>query len=116
MERSALTVATVTSFLGPFMISAVNVALPAIQKEFSAGAVTLSWVATAYLLSTAVFLVPIGRMADIYGRRRIFVSGLALFTLATLLTVPVRSMAILIALRVLQGAGAAMTVTLSELP
>ena len=48
IERSALFVATLTSFMGPFMISAVNVALPSIQKDLGLDAVQLSWVATAY--------------------------------------------------------------------
>jgi len=111
MERSALTVATVTSFLGPFMLSAVNVALPAIQKDFKANAVELSWIATSYLLATAVCLVPIGRIADIQGRKRIFISGLILFTLSTFLTIFSGSIKSLIFLRVFQGCGAAMTVT-----
>lgn len=111
MERSALTVATVTSFLGPFMLSAVNVALPAIQKDFEANAVALSWIATSYLLATAVCLVPMGRIADIHGRKRIFVSGLILFTISTFLTIFTESLISLIFLRVFQGCGAAMTVT-----
>jgi EmrB/QacA subfamily drug resistance transporter len=111
IERSALIVATVTSFMGPFMISSVNVALPAIQKEFLADAVILSWIATSYLLATAVFLVPMGRLADIHGRKRIFIGGLIAFTVTTFLTVFVRSVMQLILLRILQGAGAAMMVT-----
>ncbi len=111
LERSALTVASVTSFMGPFMISSVNVALPAIQKEFAASAVALSWIATAYLLATAVFLVPTGRIADIYGRKRIFLLGLVLFTISAFLSIFAGSVGALIVLRVFQGAGAAMVVT-----
>ncbi len=110
-ERSALTVATVTSFMGPFMISSVNIALPAIQKEFAATAVTLSWIATSYLLATAVFLVPMGRIGDIYGRKKVFAWGLCVFTLSAFLSAFVGSVRELILLRVLQGAGAAMVVT-----
>ena len=58
LERSALIVATLTSFMGPFMVSSVNVALPAIQAELGMDAVQLSWIATAYLLAVAVGLVP----------------------------------------------------------
>jgi MFS family permease len=72
LEKSALFVATLTSFMGPFTISSVNVALPAIQAEFSTDAVVLSWVATSFLLAMAVFLVPFGKVADIYGRKKIF--------------------------------------------
>jgi EmrB/QacA subfamily drug resistance transporter len=111
LEKSALFVATLTSFIGPFMISSVNVALPAIQAEFSADAVTLSWVATSFLLAMAVFLVPFGKVADIHGRKKIFSGGVCLFTLASLLAVFSFSIKVLIFMRVLQGIGAAMFVT-----
>ena len=81
MEKSALIVATLSSFMGPFTISSVNVALPTIQAEFAADAVVLSWVATSYLLAIAVFLVPLGKAADIYGRKKIFTMGLVLYIL-----------------------------------
>jgi len=111
LENSTLFVATLTSFIGPFMISSVNVALPAIQAEFTADAVQLSWIATAYLLATAIFLVPAGKVADIYGRKKIFVSGLALYTGASGLAAMVNTIAWLIGMRVVQGVGAAMFVT-----
>ena len=111
LEKSALTVATLTSFMGPFTISSVNVALPTIQSEFSADAVVLSWVATSYLLAIAVFLVPFGKVADIYGRKKIFALGLVLYTSSSLLAIFSFSMTALIAMRVLQGVGAAMFVT-----
>ena len=111
LEKSVLTVATVTSFLGPFMLSAVNVALPVIQKDLAANAVELSWIATSYLLATAVCLVPVGRIADIHGRRRFFILGLTVFTIANFLTLFMREITPFIWLRVLQGTGAAMTVT-----
>ena len=104
-------VATLTSFMGPFTISSVNVALPAIQVEFSADAVLLSWVATSYLLAIAVFLVPVGKAADIYGRKKIFTRGIALYTVSSLLAVFSFSMNVLIFMRVIQGIGAAMFVT-----
>jgi EmrB/QacA subfamily drug resistance transporter len=104
-------VATLTSFMGPFTISSVNVALPAIQAEFSADAVLLSWVATSYLLAMAVLLVPFGKVADIYGRKKIFTRGIALYTFSSLLAVFSFSMNVLIFMRVIQGIGAAMFVT-----
>ncbi len=111
LENSALIVATLTSFMGPFTISSVNVALPSIQTEFSADAVVLSWVATSYLLAVAVFLVPFGKAADIYGRKKIFTTGLVIYTFSSLLAVFSFSMTALIVMRVLQGVGAAMFVT-----
>lgn len=110
-ERSALFVAALTSFMGPFMISSVNVALPAIQGELAMNAVQLGWISTAYLLATAVVLVPAGKVADIHGRKKIFCLGLIVFTLASTVAIFAGSAAWLIGLRALQGAGAAMTVT-----
>ena len=110
-ENAVLFVATLSSFMGPFMISSVNVALPAIQEEFGADAVALSWVATALLLAVAVFLIPLGKIGDIYGRKKIFTQGLTVYTLASLTGAFSISMPMLIAVRVFQGFGAAMFVT-----
>jgi MFS family permease len=105
---AALLVSTLANFLIPFMSSAVNVALPAIGEEFAADAILLSWVPTSFLLAAAVFTVPFGRIADIYGMKKIFSSGVALFTAASLLSAVAPSAVFLILFRVLQGIGAAM--------
>lgn len=110
-QRSALTIAVLTSFLGPFLISGVNIALPAIEKEFDLDAVALSWIVTSYLLSSAVFLLPIGKLADIRGQKFVFQGGIIIFTIATALCGIAPSGLILILLRVVQGLGAAMTMT-----
>jgi EmrB/QacA subfamily drug resistance transporter len=107
-KRIALLVATIASFITPFMASSVTVALPAIGKEYSMTAVMLAWVATAYILAAAMFLVPLGKLADIYGRKRIFLAGMAIFTAATALCGIAPSAGALIALRVAQGIGASM--------
>lgn len=111
VERSALIVATMTSFMGPFMISSVNVALPAIQAELEMDAVQLSWIATAYLLAVAVGLVPAGKIADIHGRKKVFATGVGVYTLGSGIAIFVNSATALIGTRVLQGLGAAMFVT-----
>ena len=111
LERSALIVATLTSFIGPFMISSVNVALPAIQADLRMDAVQLSWIATAYLLAVAVGLVPAGKIADIHGRKKVFATGIGIYTLGSGAAAFVDSAALLIATRVFQGIGAAMFVT-----
>ena len=111
LERSALIVATLTSFMGPFMISSVNVALPAIQADLQMDAVQLSWIATAYLLAVAVGLVPAGKIADIHGRKRVFATGLAVYTVGAGLAAFANSATLFIGLRVIQGLGAAMFVT-----
>lgn len=111
LERSALIVATLTSFMGPFMMSSVNVALPKIQAELHMDAVQLSWIATAYLLAVAVGLVPAGKIADIHGRKKVFATGLAVYTAGSFLAAFVNSPALLIGFRVVQGFGASMFVT-----
>jgi EmrB/QacA subfamily drug resistance transporter len=111
LERSALFVATLTSFIGPFMISSVNVALPAIQAELKMDAVQLSWIATAYLLAVAVGLVPAGKIADIYGRKKLFSTGLMVYSIGSAAAIFVNSAILLIATRAFQGLGAAMFVT-----
>jgi EmrB/QacA subfamily drug resistance transporter len=103
-----LIVATLASFIFPLMASAVNIALPTLGKELSLDAITLGWIATCYLLSSATFLVPFGRIADIYGRKKIFAWGIGIFTLSSLLCGLANSATMLIAWRVLQGIGGAM--------
>ena len=107
-KKVILVIATMTSFLTPFMGSSINIALPAIGEEFSMDAVSLSWVVSSYLLSTAVFLVPIGRIADIYGRKKILTFGIIAFTIFSFLLAITTSSSVLIVLRVLQGIGSAM--------
>jgi EmrB/QacA subfamily drug resistance transporter len=106
--RIALFIAILAGFLAPFDISAVNIALPTIGAEFSLDALSLSWVSTAYLLSSALFLVPFGRIADIVGRKRIFTLGLSLFTAASLFMAYTVVPATIVPLRVVQGMGGAL--------
>jgi EmrB/QacA subfamily drug resistance transporter len=107
-KRVVLLVATMASFLFPFMGSAVNIALPSLGKELSLDAVMLGWIATAYLLSSATFLVPFGRIADIYGRKKIFTWGIVIFTLSSFFAGMASSANMLISCRVFQGIGGAM--------
>ncbi|MCL7487049.1 MAG: MFS transporter [Desulfobulbaceae bacterium] len=111
LQKSTLFVATATAFMAPFMLSSVNVALPAIQHDFEANAVLLGWIATSYLLATAILLVPIGKFADMYGRRKVFVTGIIVFTLGSFLSIFVPDIQWLLGMRVLQGLGAAMFLT-----
>jgi len=107
-KEAVLIVATMASFLFPFMGSAVNIALPSIGRDLSLDAVTLGWITTAFLLASACLLVPFGRIADIYGRKKIFTYGIIIFTAASLLLGMSSSAAMLISFRVLQGIGGAM--------
>jgi len=103
-----LVVITIASFLTPFMGSSVNIALPSIGKEFSMDAILLAWVSTSYLLSATVFILPAGRLADMYGRKKVFTYGIVVYTIASLLSATSVSAAMLIAFRVVQAIGGSM--------
>jgi EmrB/QacA subfamily drug resistance transporter len=105
---AALLVTTVGVFLTPFMGSSVIVGLPSIGDELAMDAILLGWVATAFLLASVTFLVPIGRIADIYGRKRIFTYGMIIYTVASAISAISNSAAMLISSRILQGIGGAM--------
>ncbi len=104
----ALIITSLASFLTPFMLSSVNIALPKIGDEFSLNAILLSWVSTSYTLASAMFLVPFGRIADIYGRRKVFSYGILVYTLASAFCAGSVSVFMLIISRVIQGIGGAM--------
>ncbi|HCE56746.1 MAG TPA: MFS transporter [Prolixibacteraceae bacterium] len=110
-QISILAIVAASSFFGTFLISSVNIALPAIEKDFGLDAVTLSWVVTAFLLSTAMFLLPVGRWGDLTGIRRLYKTGMVIFTVSSLLSGFATSGYWLIVLRFLQGIGAAFTST-----
>ncbi|MBI2993051.1 MAG: MFS transporter [Gammaproteobacteria bacterium] len=107
-QRTALIIVWLSSFIAPLMLSAVNVALPRIAEGLNANAILLGWVPTAYLLTSAVLLLPFGRIADLHGRKKVFLWGMTVVTVASVLASGVHSAAALIACRVLQGVGASM--------
>jgi MFS family permease len=80
-----LIIATVTGFTTPFLSAAINIAIPTIRREFSMEAVVMTWVGTIFFLSIAVVQVPCGRLADIYGRKKLFIIGLLVTIFASLL-------------------------------
>ncbi|MGQ1890736.1 MFS transporter [Thermophagus sp. OGC60D27] len=110
-QFSILSLVAITSFMGTFLISSINIALPSIEKSFELDAVTLSWVVTAFLLSMALLLLPAGRWGDLTGIRRLFKTGVILFTLSSVLCALSPSGLWLIGFRFVQGAGAAFTST-----
>lgn len=85
----------------------VNIAIPAIMDDFDTGVTTVSWVVNAYNLSLAVLFLAMGRVAQRFGQRRVFVAGLVVFTLFSLACALAPTIEWLIAFRVLQGVGAA---------
>jgi EmrB/QacA subfamily drug resistance transporter len=103
-----LLITSMSSFITPFTSSSVNIALPSLGSELHLHAVALGWVATAYLLAAAVFLVPFGRIADIYGRKRIFLIGISIDAIASVIAGSVHSGTWLIVFRGMQGLGGAM--------
>lgn len=107
-KKAALLVISITSFLFPFMASGVNIALPSITKDLNMDAVSLNWVAMSFLLAAAVFNVPFGRLADIYGRKKLFIIGLNVFAFGSLLSGFAPNKELLIAFRVIQGIGGSM--------
>lgn len=86
----------------------VNIAFPDLQRDFAhAGLSELSWVLNGYAIVFAALLVPAGRLVDLYGRKRGFVIGLSLFTVASIACAAATSVPLLIGARVVQGIGAA---------
>lgn len=108
-SRSAILFATtLSSFLTPFMGSAINIALPAIGTDLSMNTIQLGWVSNAYLLAAAVFLLPFGRLSDLYGRKKLFIGGIFIFMIASLLSAVAGSPTLLLVSRVLNGIGGAL--------
>jgi EmrB/QacA subfamily drug resistance transporter len=107
-KNSILLVSTFAAFLTPFLGSAVNLALPSIGRDLNANAISLGWVISSFILSSAIFLLPFGRLADIAGRKKIFSLGILLFTISTFLIIFSRNITTLILLRIFQGLSSAM--------
>lgn len=112
-KNAVLTIATLATFVTPFSMSAVGIALPAIGAEFGMDVILLGWVSTSFLLSSAAFLVIFGRLADIHGRKRIFTYGAIIFALASFAIILSPTPEILIFMRVIQGVGGSMIATTS---
>lgn len=102
-----LALACVAQFMVVLDVSIVNVALPSIRHDLGFSASGLQWVVNAYTLTFAGFLLLGGRAADLYGRRRIFLAGLALFSLASLAGGLAQNQGWLLAARATQGLGGA---------
>jgi EmrB/QacA subfamily drug resistance transporter len=110
-QRSRLSaiVLCLGAFMGGLDLFIVNVAFPDMARDFAGTDLsTLSWVLNAYTIVFAALLVPAGRWADAFGRKRVFLAGLGLFVAASAACAAAPSVGVLIALRVVQAAGAAL--------
>src|SRR6478609_11427369 len=90
-------------------VTVVNVALPNIQSDLGFGSSSLAWVVNAYLIAFGGLLLLAGRLGDLLGRRRVFMTGLVVFTLASLICGLSDSQGVLITARFVQGIGGALT-------
>ena len=109
MEYRILFTIMLTSFLTPFTGSALNLALPSLGAEYGASPAALGWVLGSFLLAAIVVLLPFGKLADRYGKRRFFIMGNGIFALTSFLAIFAPSLPWLIAARAAQGLGSAMT-------
>ncbi len=107
-KKITLFITTLSSFITPFMSSSINIALPSIGKEFHSTAIILSWIASSFLLTTAILLLPVGKFTDKYGRIRLFKTGIVVFTLSSFLSSVAVSSFVLIFARIIQAIGASM--------
>ena len=105
--RMVLVAAALASFLSPFLGSMVNVAIPAIGEAYVATAESLAMLSTAYLISSVMFMVPAARIADILGRKKIFLAGIFLLAVSSVLAPFSPSIEILILCRIIEGVGVA---------
>ncbi|MEM1588783.1 MAG: MFS transporter [Candidatus Bathyarchaeia archaeon] len=112
-RRVALFIVSLGSFLTPFMASSINVAIPLIEKDFSVKAALLTWIASSYLLSAAIFLIPFGKIADIYGRKKILKLGVIIYISASVFSGFSPSFLFFIFSRILQGLGGAIILSAS---
>jgi MFS family permease len=112
-RRSALASLSLATLLPSLDASITNVALPTLAEAFGAPFPVVQWVVLSYLLTLTLSLVLVGRLGDVVGARRLFLAGVAVFTLASMACAMARTMEQLIAARALQGLGAAIMLALA---
>src|SRR3954464_209906 len=105
--RRVLLVTSAAVFMASLDLFIVNIAFPDIQADLGGTDTALSWVLNAYAIVLAALLVPLGRFADLVGRRRVFIGGRVVFVLPSALCAAAPTVEALVAARILQAAGAA---------
>lgn len=108
LKLTALIVVCIGSFLIPFMGSSLNIVLPIIQKELSVNLIILSWIPTVFVLANAATILPLGRLGDIIGRKKVYAYGMVIYTIASLLAGLSTSGIMLVCFSFMQGIGCAM--------
>lgn len=107
-RKAIVSVAVITSFITTFTGSALNLSIPDLNQEFAVSAAVIGWIVTGYMLALAVLTVPFGRIADLTSRKKVLETGIFIFMACAALAAFSWKLWILLALRILQGAGAAM--------
>lgn len=108
LKVTALLVVCIGSFLIPFMGSSLNIVLPIIQKDLSVNLILLSWIPTVFVLANAATILPLGRLGDIIGRKKVYACGMVVYTIASLLAGLSSSGSLLVIFSFMQGIGCAM--------
>lgn len=106
-RRLVLLACSISGFITPLLSTMMNLSLVGIGTEFSVGSHDLAYVNTAFLLSSVIFMVPLAKVGDIFGKRRTYMAGLMVIFVACVLAVVSPNFWFLIMCRVLMGAGAA---------
>ena len=113
-ENKYITSAIVlTSFASPLLFGSLNIALPTMAQELAMNAIQMGWVTSVFALTGAILILPFGRLADISGRKKIFILGILIYISAIAVTAFSISAYMLIALTLVQGIGFSMVVTSS---
>ncbi|MBL4572554.1 MAG: MFS transporter [Gammaproteobacteria bacterium] len=108
LQKSVLVMVLLNALSVPIMLSSVNVALPSIAADLQLSALSVSWIPTAFLMASAMFILVFGRLADMFGRKRIFLLGAVSVIFASFLAAAATDPISLLGARFLQGVGAAM--------
>ncbi len=108
VNRKQMIPIMLTAFITPFMGSSLNLSIPSMSQYFTAGAVSVGWVVTAYFLSSTSLLIPFGRLADLYGKKPMFLTGILLFGIFSVLCAFAGNIQMVVLFRLGQGTGASM--------
>jgi multidrug resistance protein len=108
LKRNILVICLLASFLTPFVRSSLNLVLPSMGSDLSLSAAFLAWIPTMYLLIAGILYIPFGRLGDIYGRKKVILYGLIIFTVSSFFTTFSLSGDMFVVIRVFQSIGNAM--------